>query len=105
MENEDKKQYSIMNDEKYMEFLVDQFEGIRKELRLEFKQEIGKVTNTMVTKSFFTDGIADLKGDLVVKLRKEDSKVNLLADILQDKKVIQEKDVKRLKEIEVFPLM
>lgn len=37
----------------------------------------------MVTKDYLDDKLADLKGDLVVLMRKEDAKLQALVDVLQ----------------------
>lgn len=47
--------------------LKDEVKGI--------KGEVGTIKATMVTKNYLDDKLADLRGDLVVMMRKEDSKV------------------------------
>lgn len=39
-------------------------------------ERFDKIENTMVTKDFLEDKLADLRGDLVVLTRKEDRKLN-----------------------------
>ncbi len=65
--------------------------------------ELSQVRTQMVTKTFLTDKIADLEGGLVTKLRKEDAKVNRLAEILREKNVISDNDIKELGNLVVFP--
>jgi predicted transcriptional regulator len=123
MENKKEKKFSAMDDEPFIDFLVEKFGKIDKKFeqvderfervdekfeqidkRLEkLEGRVGNVENQMVTKSFMTDKLADLEGTLIGKVRKQDSKVNLLVDILLDKKVLNTQDLKQLKEIEVFP--
>jgi len=55
------------------------------------------------TKSYIDDKLADLEGGLVTKLRKEDEKVNRLAEILKAKNVLSESDIAELKKLQVFP--
>src|SRR5258708_38854925 len=55
------------------------------------------------TKSFLADKLSNLSGDLITKLRKEDEKINRLADILRQKNLISDKDIKELGNLVVFP--
>src|SRR3989338_4051390 len=55
------------------------------------------------TKSFLTDKLANLQGDLTTKLRKEDEKLNRLADILRQKNIISDRDIQELGNLVVFP--
>ncbi len=57
----------------------------------------------MVTKSYLDDKIGDLRGDLVVKLRKEDEKLNRLCEILKRKQVLDDADINQLSEFQIFP--
>ena len=104
MENEKGKQFSVMNDEPFMEFMTEKFGKIDEQFE-KIDERFNQIESKMVTKSFLTEKLVDLKVDFNLKIKKEDSKVNLLADILEDKKVIQGEDVMRLKEIEVFPAL
>ncbi|MEK7481200.1 MAG: hypothetical protein AAB633_00440 [Patescibacteria group bacterium] len=66
----------------------------------------GRVTRieaTMVTKSYLDDKLADLKGSLIVTLRKEDEKVDLLIDLLYRRNMLKDDDVRVLHDIAVFP--
>ncbi|MBI4049234.1 MAG: hypothetical protein HY395_00230 [Candidatus Doudnabacteria bacterium] len=69
----------------------------------EIHREIAGVKSQMVTKSYLDDKIANLQGDLITKLRKEDDKLNRLADILRQKKVISDSDIQELGNLVVFP--
>src|SRR3990167_8172935 len=60
------------------------------------KGEIGQIKATMVTKDYLDDKLSDLRGDLVVMLRKGDAKLKVLAEMLHDKKVLNRADVKRI---------
>ena len=62
-----------------------------------------KVETTMVTKDYLDDKLADLRGDLVVLMRKEDMKVKKLVDILKSRKLLTDKDVKQIMSMEPFP--
>ncbi len=47
-----------------------------------------KVESQMVTKEYLDDKLADLRGDLVIMVRKEDTKLKKLVDILEQRQVI-----------------
>ncbi|MBI5221987.1 MAG: hypothetical protein HY980_00605 [Candidatus Magasanikbacteria bacterium] len=67
------------------------------------KTEISSIKNQMVTKSYLDDKLADLRGDLTVLMRKEDTKLKTLVDILTEKKVLSFDDTKRIFSMEPFP--
>ena len=50
--------------------------------------KVGKIEATMVTKDYLDEKMADLRGDLVVLMRKEDTKVVKLIEILKRRKII-----------------
>ena len=58
---------------------------------------------TLATKDDLSRGVASIKGDLTLKLRDEDKKVNLLIKLLQERNLLKEEDVQLLRQIEVFP--
>ncbi len=67
---------------------------------------IDKKISLLPDKSFLTDKLADLKGDLFVKLRREDAKVNFLIGLLRERSVLTESDVEHLRrEFDIFPSM
>ncbi|MFA6953056.1 MAG: hypothetical protein WC270_00565 [Patescibacteria group bacterium] len=55
-----------------------------------------------VTKDYLDDKLSDLRGDLVVLTRKEDTKLHALVGILHDKNVIDDSDVRRVERLEPF---
>ena len=55
------------------------------------------------TKSYLNDKLADLEGGLVTKLRKEDEKLNRLAGMLKEKKLLNDDDIAELQRLQVFP--
>jgi hypothetical protein len=61
----------------------------------------GQLTN-FVTKDYLDDRLSDLRGDLVVLTRKEDTKLHALVDILHDKRAIDDNDVRRVERLEPF---
>lgn len=72
-----------------------QFDGLR--------QKLDQIRAEMVTKSYLDDKLAELEGGMVGRLRKEDAKVNRSVEMLQNKKVLTEDEVKQLAEFQIFP--
>ncbi len=71
-----------------------------------FEQLEGDVNHMrmeMVTKNYLDDKLSDLRGDLVVLLRKEDRKVAALVEVLLTRKVISNEDAKTILAMELFP--
>lgn len=69
----------------------------------EFNKEITAMKSIMATKDFVTEKLSDLQGNLVVLMRKEDTKLKALVETLADKRVITEEDKKRILSLEPFP--
>ena len=89
-----------------------QFEEIRTEMKEmkdemkdEMKNEINGLRVQMVTKDYLDDKLADLRGDLVVLMRKEDTKVTKLIEVLQKKEVLNAEEAKDLLGMEPFSRM
>ncbi|HLD82305.1 MAG TPA: hypothetical protein VJA22_03830 [Patescibacteria group bacterium] len=66
------------------------------------ESRLDRVEATMVTKDYLDDKLADLRGDLVVLMRKEDKKLDKLVDILADKKVISDREARTIYSMEPF---
>ncbi|MFH0956149.1 MAG: hypothetical protein V1801_02990 [Candidatus Falkowbacteria bacterium] len=69
----------------------------------EMKSDIGWIKSNMVTKDFLDDKLADLRGDLVVLMRKEDTKLLKLLDILKERKLISPEEATAVLSMEPFP--
>jgi len=81
---------------------INQFaDHVEKNLK-EIKNELGEVKSQMVTKDYLDNKLVDLRGDLVVLVRKEDSKVKVLVETLQKKKILNDADVKKIIGMEPF---
>ena len=80
----------------------DEFNDFKGEFN-ELKTDVTSMKATMVTKSYLDDKLADLRGDLVVLTRKEDTKLKTLVEVLQKKKVISNQDARRILTMEPFP--
>jgi len=66
------------------------------------EKTLGPIRSSMVTKDYLDDKLSDLRGDLVVLTRKEDTKIHTLVNILHDKRVIDDSDVRRVERLEPF---
>lgn len=66
------------------------------------EKRLTKVESQMVTKDYLDDKMADLRGDLVVMMRKEDNKLKTLLEILQTRKVITKIDATKVMAMEPF---
>lgn len=74
-------------------------------MRDEFKAEISQINGkmaTMVTKDYLDEKMSDLRGDLVVMMRKEDTKLKTLVGVLKKKSVLDNSDVKKIYSMEPF---
>jgi len=69
------------------------------------KSDIVNIRSTMVTKDYLDDKLADLRGDLALIMRKEDTKVAMLVKILRARDVITEDDKQQIFAMEPFPQM
>ena len=67
------------------------------------KTEIGVIKSTMVTKDHLDDKLADLKGDLITVVRKENTKVVALIQKLREKNVLDDADMNFLLAMDPFP--
>jgi tetrahydromethanopterin S-methyltransferase subunit G len=62
-----------------------------------------RMETTMVTKDYLDDKLADLKGDIITVVRKEDTKVVALISILRTRNVLTKDDEMRLLAMAPFP--
>ncbi|MEW6408211.1 MAG: hypothetical protein AB1465_06005 [Patescibacteria group bacterium] len=67
------------------------------------KTEVKEIKAEMVTKTFLEDKLADLEGNVVLRQRKEDKKVNMIIEFLKKKKILTSAETRMLQEIKVFP--
>jgi predicted nucleic acid-binding Zn-ribbon protein len=75
------------------------------EQRLEkIEKDIVYIKSVMVTKDHLDDKLADIRGDMVVLIRKEDKKMTALIKILQKKKVLTTQETKQILTMEPFPI-
>ena len=92
-----------------MDKRMDKMDGGMGKLEGRMEKLEGTVTGmqstmtTLVTKDYLDKKLADLRGDLVVLIRKEDHKVTSLIDVLHSRKVINSGEAKSLFRLEPFP--
>jgi len=66
------------------------------------KEDLAKMETRLVTKDYLDVKMSDLRGDLVVMMRKGDMKLKALVGVLAGRKVIDENDVKNIYSLEPF---
>src|SRR3989339_1529220 len=66
-------------------------------------EKIDRQLTKMIDRDYLDEKNADLRGDLVVIMRKEDVKVKKLVNILQKRRVISAEEVKEILSMEPFP--
>ena len=62
-----------------------------------------RTMTTLATKDFVVEQNDKLRGDIIATMRKGDKKLGTLVDVLHEKKVIDDADVKRVVSMEPFP--
>lgn len=67
------------------------------------ESDVSEIKSSMVTIDYLDRKLADLRGDLVVLTRKEDTKVRELVAVLRERKVLTDDDAKRILSMEPFP--
>lgn len=68
----------------------------------ELKKDINFIKSQMVTKDYLDTKLADLRGELVSLVRKEDTKVKTVVDILKKKKTFTNADATQIYKMEPF---
>ncbi|MFH1099184.1 MAG: hypothetical protein V1723_04705 [Candidatus Uhrbacteria bacterium] len=66
------------------------------------EKNVTTIRATMVTKDYLDDKLADLRGDLVVLMRKEDTKLKKLIEKLHARNVLNDADVQEIVRMEPF---
>lgn len=98
MENSEKRLDEIFE---VVTFIKDN--AVTKQEFSSLEKRVIKIEATMITKEYLDEKLADLRGDLVVLMRKEDTKLKTLVDILTKKQVITDNDAKQILTMEPFP--
>jgi len=99
-------EFSTHLDEKFKK-IDERFEKIENTMVTKdyVDQRFNKIESQMVTKDYLDDKLADLRGDLVVLTRKEDTKVVAIINLLTEKHLITEIEAKNIMAMEPFPQM
>lgn len=84
---------------------IDDFSGTVDKNFKKVDERFNKIEATIVTKNYLDEKLSDLRGDLVVLMRKEDTKVKTLAEILHKHKVISNDELKQVLSMEPFSQM
>lgn len=66
-------------------------------------KRLNRVESLMVTKDYLDDKLADLRGDLIVSMRKGDTKFVALLKVLKHKAVISKTEAEKILSMEPFP--
>ncbi|OGY42917.1 MAG: hypothetical protein A2Y67_03555 [Candidatus Buchananbacteria bacterium RBG_13_39_9] len=82
---------------------IQQFRSVTEKRFDSVETDIKQIKSVMVTKDYLDEKLADFRGDLVVLTRKEDKKVMALVDVLKQRKLIDDADVKKIMAMEPFP--
>ena len=87
--------------ERRFDYLEGEISGIKGEIS-GINGEIKGIKEIIVTKDYLDEKMSDLRGDLVVMMRKEDTKLMTLVGVLASKKVLDNKDVRKIYALEPF---
>lgn len=101
MENEASKNEILEAINTFSTHIDEQIGGIKSDVS-SLKSDIGWIKSNMVTKDFLEEKMADLRGDLVVLVRKEDTKLLKLVDILKGRKLISAEEATAVLSMEPF---
>lgn len=66
------------------------------------ESRVGAIEDTMVTKDYLDEKLTDLRGDIVVLVRKEDRKLGALVDALVERHVLDSQTGARILSLEPF---
>jgi len=67
-----------------------------------FKQEFNQFKTSVVTKDYLDEKLTDLRGDLIIMIRKEDNKLLQVVEKLEKKKIFSLQDSKNIMAMEPF---
>lgn len=106
--NNQKAQYGVSTDE-IMDYLKDnmvteeEFRDLKDKMVTKDDLRVSLNKQKLEILDHMDDKLANLKGDLVVLMRKEDRKLIALTELLIDKKVITASEAKGIFQMEPFP--
>lgn len=81
---------------------INEFSNKVDEKFVEVDKRFDKIEANMVTKDYLDSKLSDLRGDLVVLTRKEDTKMLKLVEILKRRAIITEAEEKEILSMEPF---
>jgi hypothetical protein len=85
-----------------------EFEDLAKIIKEGFDQtatkvELEHVENQMITKDYLDDKLEEHHGNMIILMRKGDAKLFRLVELLKEKNVLNDEEVKSLLSMEPFP--
>lgn len=80
----------------------ERFDGVNGRLD-GLEKRVTKIEATMVTKDYLDEKLADQRGDLSILMRKEDTKLKTLIEVLSKRGVITRDDQLHILNMEPFP--
>lgn len=95
------KEFFEQHMESFAGMVKEGFDSVDEQFK-KVDEQVTKIRATMVTKNYLDDKIADLRGDLVVLMRKEDTKLKKLVERLRAKNVLDDADVQAIVRMEPF---
>ncbi len=95
----DQKETTIQD---VLDAVVD-FAGHTEKRFEKLENNLTAIKSQMVTKTYLDEKLSDLRGDLTILMRKEDTKLKALVEILAEKKVLSSDDAKKIFSLEPFP--
>jgi len=85
----------------FAHYVQGKFEGIDGKFE-GIEQRLTKIEETMVTKDYLDEKLADFRGDMVVLVRKEDTKLTSLISLLAHKNVLSKTEERQISNMEPF---
>lgn len=82
---------------------IGEFSSKVDERFVSIEDRLSKIESSMVTKDYLDDRLLNMKGDMVVMMRKEDEKVKTLVQILKQKNLLNDSEAKLILALEPFP--
>lgn len=89
--------------DEHFDIKIDQkLQKLEERLDKKLEEKLAPIRATMVTKEYLDKKMAEQKGEMMLIIRKEDTKLTTLVEKLGDKKVLNQTDTKQLLAMEPF---
>ena len=99
----------IANTDKHVSDVLEVINTFSTKMDERFDKVEGRLTTieakltTMPTRDDMNEALANTKADIILTMRKEDIKLCTLVEVLREKKVLSDPDIKRILSLEPFP--